>query len=447
MTEQSSRHSRRDVLKAAGIVAGTAMASSFIARSAHAAADDTVKIALVGAGGRGTGAAAQALSTTGQTKLIAVADAFEDNARNSLETLKGGDVGDKVDVGDRLFHGFDAYQKAIDSGADVIILATPPGFRPMHFEACVKAGKHVFMEKPLAVDAPGVRQVLAAAKVAKEKNLKVGVGLQRHHDPKYQETIKRIHDGAIGDTVLLRVYWNDGGVWVRGRQQGQTEMEYQMRNWYYFNWLCGDHINEQHIHNLDVANWLKHGPPMIAQGQGGRQVRTGIDHGEIYDHHMVEFTYKDGTKMLSQCRHIPGCSNMVDEFAHGTKGDAHVGGGSIRPRGGSGWNYGGKGVDPYQVEHDVLFDAIRNNKTHNEAEYGATSTMTAIMGRMATYSGQEIYWDKAAAQAANRPDAAVALDSEVALRPDRYAWDGKPPTLPGPDGRYPIAMPGSTKIV
>jgi myo-inositol 2-dehydrogenase/D-chiro-inositol 1-dehydrogenase len=447
---QPANQTRRDFLKqSAGVVAATAATASLLRAPAAygAAADDTIKIALIGAGGRGTGAAAQALSTAGPTKLVAIADAFENNVKDALENLKNhGDVADKVDVGDRLFHGFDAYQKAIDSGADVIILATPPGFRPIHFEAAVKAGKHVFMEKPVAVDATGVRKVLEAAKVAKEKNLKVGVGLQRHHDPKYQETVKRLQDGAIGDTVLLRVYWNGGGVWVRGRQPGQTEMEYQMRNWYYFNWLCGDHINEQHIHNIDVGNWVKNGPPAVAQGQGGRQVRTGIDHGEIYDHHMVEFTYPDGTKMLSQCRHIPNTPDLVDEFGHGTKGEAHIGGGSIRTRDGSEWRYQGRGGDPYQIEHDVLFDAIRNNKAHNEAEYGATSTMTAIMGRMATYSGQVIYWDKATAQKAGKADAPVALESSQNLMPERLAWDAKPPTLPGPDGRYPIAMPGSTKV-
>ncbi|CAA9410419.1 MAG: Putative oxidoreductase [uncultured Phycisphaerae bacterium] len=446
---QPSNQTRRDFLKhSAGVVAASAASASLLRAPAAygAAADDTIKIALIGAGGRGGGAAAQALSTAGPTKLVAIADAFEDNAKNALENLRNHDVADKVDVGERVFHGFDAYQKAIDSGADVVILATPPGFRPIHFEAAVKAGKHVFMEKPVATDAAGVRKVLEMAKVAKQKNLKVGVGLQRHHDPKYQALVKRVHDGAIGDPVLLRVYWNGGGVWVRNRKPEQTEMEYQMRNWYYFNWLCGDHINEQHIHNLDVANWIKNGAPVSAQGQGGRQVRTGVDHGEIYDHHMVEFTYADGTKMLSQCRHIPNTPDLVDEFGHGTKGEAHIGGGSIKTRDGSEWRYQGKGGDPYQIEHDVLFDAIRNNKPHNEAEYGATSTMTAIMGRMATYSGQVIYWDKAAAQKAGQPDAPVAMESTQNLIPDVLAWDAKPPTLPDAQGRYPIPMPGSTKF-
>ena len=435
----ASNRSRRDFLKtsAGAVAAGAAAASVLRAPAAYAAAaDDTIKIALVGCGGRGTGAAAQALSTAGPTKLIAVADAFEDNAKKTVENLKNDDQGAKVDVpAERIFHGFDAYQKVLETNPDVVILATPPGFRPMHFEACVKAGKHVFMEKPVAVDAPGVRKVLAAAKEAKAKNLKVGVGLQRHHDPKYIEGVKRVQDGAIGQLSLLRVYWCDAGVWVRGRKPGQTEMEYQMRNWYYFNWLCGDHILEQHIHNIDVANWLKQSTPATAQGQGGRQVLTGIDHGEIFDHHFVEFTYADGTKMLSQCRHQPGCWTSVSESAHGTKGTAEMQAGRIATPDGSGdWRYEGKKMNPYQVEHDVLFDAIRNNKDHNEAEYGATSTMTAIMGRMATYSGQMIKWDE-------------ALASTVALTPERYAWDAKPPTTPDANGRYPIPTPGVTKVV
>jgi myo-inositol 2-dehydrogenase / D-chiro-inositol 1-dehydrogenase len=450
----SENQTRRDFLKhSASIAAASAAAASAVFRApaayGAAASDETIKVALIGAGGRGTGAAVNALQTSGPIKLIAVADAFENNARNAVENLKNNpEVADKVDVAsDKIFWGFDAYQKAIDAGPDVVILATPPGFRPMHFEAAVKAGRHVFMEKPVAVDAPGVRKVLEAAKAAKEKNLKVGVGLQRHHDPKYQDTIKRVQDGAIGDLILLRVYWNDAGVWVRGRKPGMTEMEYQMRNWYYFNWLCGDHINEQHIHNLDVANWVKNATPVRAVGMGGRQVLTGIDHGEIFDHHAVEFTYDDGTKMMSQCRHQPGCWSSVSEHAHGTKGTAEFNAGSIKPTDGERWKYAEGKANAYQAEHDVLMDAVRNNKTHNEAENGARSTMTAIMGRMATYSGQEIFWDKAAAEKANKKDGKVALDSTVSLMPERLAWDAKPPTVPDENGRYPIPTPGASAVV
>jgi myo-inositol 2-dehydrogenase / D-chiro-inositol 1-dehydrogenase len=290
------------------------------------------------------------------------------------------------------------------------------------------------MEKPVAVDGPGVRRVLAAAAEAKGKGLKVGVGLQRHHDPAYLETVRRIHEGAIGEVVALRVYWNSSGVWVRPREQGQTEMEYQMRNWYYFNWLCGDHIVEQHIHNLDVGNWVKGAYPVEAQGQGGRQVRTGSDHGEIYDHHFVEYTYADGATMLSQCRHQEGCWDQVAEFAHGTRGRAALADAEIVSAGGWDWRHEGEPADPYQREHDVLFRAIRRGEEHDETENGAYATLTAILGRMATYSGKKVTWKQ-------------ALESDLDLSPARFAWDADPPVLPDADGRYPVAIPGVTRAV
>ncbi|MCB9882528.1 MAG: Gfo/Idh/MocA family oxidoreductase [Planctomycetes bacterium] len=434
MTESHSQQpSRRSFLQTGSAVAlGAATLSQLRAHAYAGATDETIRVALVGAGGRGTGAAAQALSTAGPVKLVAVADAFQDRIDQALRNL-GRDHTDRMDVPpERQFTGFDAYKKAIDAGADLVILTTPPGFRPIHFEYAVQQGKNVFMEKPVAVDGPGIRRVLAAAQIAKQKNLKVGVGLQRHHETKYQETVKRIQDGEIGKVILLRAYWNGGGVWVRPREPQQNEMEYQMRNWYYFNWLCGDHIVEQHIHNLDVCNWIMGGPPVTAQGQGGRQVRVGSQHGEIFDHHMVEFTYADGTKLLSQCRHIQNCWNSVSEHAHGSKGSSNVGGGRIDLYEGEGWRFRGQNKNPYQVEHDVLFDAVRNDKPHNEAEYGAHSTLTSIVGRMATYSGKEVKFEE-------------ALNSTLALEPSEYSWDGVPPTVPGPNGEYPIPMPGSTK--
>jgi myo-inositol 2-dehydrogenase/D-chiro-inositol 1-dehydrogenase len=297
------------------------------------------------------------------------------------------------------------------------------------------------MEKPVAVDAPGVRKVLAAAEEAKRKNLKVGVGLQRHHQSIYVDTIKRLQDGAIGDIVSMRAYWNDAGVWVRSRKElaeklgrQPTEMEYQMRNWYYFNWLSGDHINEQHIHNIDVINWVKRGHPIRAQGMGGRQVRTGIDHGEIYDHHFVEFEYADGSRLFSQCRHIPGCWSSVSEHVQGTKGSCEINRGVIRGENAWSWRKPEKPTDAYQQEHDDLFDAIRNDKPFNEAFYGAESTMSSVLGRMCTYSGKMIEWDE-------------AIKSQIDLMPKVFAWDAPPLVLPDSDGRYPIAVPGKTATV
>ncbi|MCP4093984.1 MAG: Gfo/Idh/MocA family oxidoreductase [Planctomycetes bacterium] len=403
------------------------------AAAGNAAGNAELRIGLIGCGGRGTGAAAQALSTEGGVRLVAMADAFSDRLESSLKTLQNYHP-DAVDVpAERRFVGFDGYQKVIASDIDVLVIATPPGFRPIHFEAGINAGKHVFMEKPLAVDGPGVRKILAAAQVAKQKQLKVGVGLQRHHQKPYMECVQRLHDGEIGRITLLRTYWNSGGVWVRPREEGQTEMEYQMRNWYYFNWLCGDHIVEQHIHNLDVGNWIMKGYPTKAQGQGGRQVRTGLEHGEIFDHHMVEFSYEDGTRMLSQCRHQPGCWSPVEEHAHGTEGTADVSRARIqRYDNDTMWRFRGDYKDAYQVEHDDLFAAIRNGTPYNEAEYGAMSTMTAILGRMATYCGKEV-------------SMADALASELALVPSAYLFDGIPPTVPNDAGRYPIPIPGVTK--
>jgi predicted dehydrogenase len=421
--------SRRDFIRSstAAVVGGGLLGSLGIARSAHAAGSDTIRVGLIGCGGRGTGAAANALHTPGSVKLVAMGDAFADRLEQSLREIQK-EAPDRVEVpSENRFVGFDAYEKVIASDVDLLILATPPGFRPIHLAAAVEAGKHVFMEKPVAVDAPGVRAVLAATEAAKQKNLAIGVGLQRHHENSYLETMKRLHDGAIGDIIATRAYWNGAGVWVHPRKPGQTDMEYQMRNWYYFNWLCGDHIVEQHIHNLDVINWLKRGYPVQAQGMGGRQVRTGPEYGEIFDHHAVEFEYADGSRMFSYCRHITNCWDSVSEHAHGTKGTADISGARIQANGSDGWRYRGERNNPYQTEHDDLFASIRSASPLNEGQFGALSSMTAILGRMATYSGKMITWEQ-------------ALESELSLAPSAYAFDAAPPT-PG------VAVPGHTEVV
>jgi predicted dehydrogenase len=441
-SNKSTSFSRRDFVKSTAILAGgTILTHLPVGASAYVAGDDTLKIAIIGCGGRGTGAADQALSNSakGKVKVVAMADAFRDRLDDSFSNLSKKYGKDKLDVPEKnKFIGFDGYKQAI-ALADVVILATPPGFRPIHFEEAVKAGKHVFMEKPVATDAPGVRKVLAAAEEAKKKNLSVVVGLQRRYQNNYREVLKRINDGAIGDILSGQVYWNGAGVWVKQRTAGQTEMEYQMRNWYYFNWLCGDHILEQHIHNIDVANWFKGAYPVTAQGMGGREVRKGKEFGEIFDHHFVEFVYADGTVISSQCRHIPGCMNRVDEVFQGTKGRISISGdgdGKITDlKGGSIYNHRGKeDPNPYQTEHDELFASIRNGKPINDAEMGAKSTMTAIMGRMATYSGQVIKWDE-------------GLASTLSLMPEKFAFDAQPPVMPDENGFYPVPVPGKTKVI
>ena len=441
MTPNSNeRTSRRDFMKTSTAAAvGTGLLGGLaLSPRAYASGSDMIRIGLVGCGGRGSGAAHQALSTKGNVKLVAMADAFEDQLQSSLRNLERqfGSHPERVAVDpDHQFVGFDAYEKLLASPVDLVILATPPGFRPIHFEAAVKAGKNIFTEKPLGVDGPGIRRVLTANEHAKAKNLKVGVGLQRHHQTAYLEAIDRIKSGAIGDVLAMRVYWNDGGVWEprRSREQVKSEMEYQMRNWYYYVWLCGDHIVEQHIHNLDVGNWIKDGHPVRCWGIGGRQVLTDKRYGEIFDHHCVEYEYADGTRMFSQCRHQPNTWRSVTEHAVGTKGTANVSRPSIKS-GGDEWRYRGPTPNPYQVEHDDLFAAIRANRSYNEVENGAHSTLTAIMGRMATYSGKEVDWDS-------------ALNSQIDLMPERFAWNADPRIVPLADGSYPVAVPGVTKAV
>ncbi len=430
--------SRRDFLKTSGAVvaAGAVTASLVVPRGVHAGADETIRVGLIGCGGRGTGAASQALSTKGPVKLVAMGDAFNYRLQSSLKRLAQ-NFGDKVDVPpERQFVGLDAYKKVIDAGVDLVILTTPPGFRPLHFEAAVQAGKHVFMEKPVATDAAGIRRLLQANAEAKRKNLAVGVGLQRHHQNTYLETIKRLHDGAIGHIHTLRVYWNGSGVWTRPRDpkkypEVKTDMQYQVNNWYYFVWLCGDHIVEQHIHNIDVGMWVKKGVPIVrCQGMGGRQVRKGPDHGEIYDHHAVEFEFADGTRMFSFCRHIPNCWNSVSEHAQGSKGTANISGARIEVPGQATWRYRGPKNNPYQTEHDDLFAAIRSGTPYNEGDYGAMSTMAAIMGRMATYSGKMITWEQAfhaRRLAEHWPDI------------DNLTWETSPPVAK-------VAIPGITDV-
>lgn len=367
---------RRAFVKQGGLLSTGIIAAPMMSQANYfSGADDVIKIALIGCGGRGTGAALQALQSKQRVKLVAMADAFRDRLDSCYKNITSEDLSDAgtkgsvkamVDVPeDRKFVGFDAYLKAIPL-ADVVILATPPGFRPIHFEEAVNQGKHIFMEKPVATDPEGVKKVLAAAAVAKTKKLNVVVGLQRHYQNSYRELFKR--KDLIGDITSAQAWWNNDGVWVNPRKPEQTEMEYQMRNWYYFNWLCGDHITEQHIHNIDVINWFKGSYPVKAQGFGGREVRKGKDHGEIFDHHFVEFHYADGSILNSQCRHIPKTSAKVDELIMGTKGKIFCGAANIRDHKGTIlYQFDKKQEnDPYQNEHVELFAAIAKVNTNSQ---------------------------------------------------------------------------------
>jgi predicted dehydrogenase len=407
-----------------------------IARSAHAAGRDEIRVALVGCGGRGTGAAAQILNARPNVKLVAMADAFETPLRVSLNSLRQLPIGDRVLVTPATqFTGLDAYRQAIAADVDVVLLCTPPGFRPLHFEAAVAAGRHVFMEKPVATDAPGVRRVLAANERAKEQGLLVAVGHHLRHEGKHQEVVRRIRDGAIGELQYLRAYFNSSGVWVRPRRPDQTEMQYQVSNWYYFTWLSGDHIVEQHVHDLDVGNWIAADHPQEAQAAGGRQVRVGPQYGEIFDHHTVEFTYASGVKMFSFCRHIKNCWNSFSQHAHGHRGEAHIEGhgtATLQVHGQQPLRFP-RQADGHQVEQDDFVAALMEGRAYNEADWGASSTMTAILGRMASYTGQVVTWRE-------------ACESSTDLMPRQLDWDAEPPAHPGPDGLYACAMPGLTPL-
>jgi myo-inositol 2-dehydrogenase / D-chiro-inositol 1-dehydrogenase len=433
---------RRSFLKTGAVATATVAASSLpVELYAQVAGSDQKKLALIGCGGRGSGAAQQHLaSKEGNVKLVAAADAFKGRMDGAVSSLKN-KFPDKVDVSeDRKFVGLDAFQAAI-SEADTVILATPPGFRPYHFKAAVEAGKHIFSEKPTCVDAVGARIYHEAAKLADTKNLKVVVGLQRHYQNVYLATLAKVKEGLIGDIVSGQVYWNNPGVWVNERKPNQTEMEYQIYNWYYFNWVCGDHIVEQHVHNIDVFQWFlsemlgapNDAPvhPLSAQGMGGRQVRTDKKFGEIFDHHYVEYTYPNGVVLNSQCRHQPGTWNNVSETIMGTKGICYLGNGVIKDRSGKLlWSYKGEDdPDPYQVEHDQLHKAIRNNTPLNNAYYGNISSFVASMGRMATYSGKTVKWED-------------AWNSKLTGFPDKLAWDAPTKSNPDENGFYPIPTPG-----
>ncbi|MFI5124024.1 MAG: Gfo/Idh/MocA family protein [Chitinophagales bacterium] len=431
--------SRRNFVKTSSLLTGGLLAAPFLSSANYfSGADDVIKIALIGCGGRGTGAAVQALSTKQNVRLVAMADAFKDRLEDSLKNINEALEGkkDRVQVKEEnKFTGFDAYKKAI-AMADVVILTTPPGFRPIHFEEAVNQNKQIFMEKPVATDPNGIQRVLKAAEIAKAKKLNVVVGLQRRYQNSYRELIKRVHDGAIGDIVSAQAWWNNDGVWVHPRQPGWTEMEYQMRNWYYFVWLCGDHITEQHIHNLDVINWAMEEFPVMAQGMGGREVRKGKDYGQIFDHHFVEFHYGNGAILNSQCRHQKGTMSKVDELLIGTKGKVFCDDARITDtKGKLIYQYDLKQENqPYQTEHDELFEAVAKGEFKFwDAERGAKSTMTSILGRLATYTGQVVDWDK-------------AINSGLNIMPTAYDFNAQPPVLPDAAGNYPVAVPGVTKF-
>jgi len=405
---------RRDFLK----VAGVTFAAGALVNHAWAGGGSTIKVGLIGCGGRGNGAASDCLAGSPNTKIVAIGDVFQhrvDSCRKNLSRHK-----DRVELSDdRCFVGLDAYEKVINAGVDMVLLATPPGFRPLHLAAAVKAGKHIFTEKPVCVDGPGYRKVIAAYEEALKKGLGIVAGTQRRHQTGYLETMKRVHDGAIGKIVGGRVYWNqDNDLWFRQRETGMTDVAYHCNNWYHFLWTCGDHIVEQHVHNLDVMNWAMGDHPVSAMGMGGRSNRPSGDPkvvGQIYDHFAVEFTFKDGTVINSFCRQINGTIGNVSETFVGTQGVCHAGDYVINKK----RVLEGPDNRPYVQEHTDLVQSIEAGKPLNELKQVADSTLTAVLGRQACYTGQVLSWDE------------VANDSHDTF-PTNLSWDMSLDVSPAP---------------
>ncbi|MEM9659096.1 MAG: Gfo/Idh/MocA family oxidoreductase [Planctomycetota bacterium] len=444
--KHSTPLSDRDVSRRTFIQgASAAMAGATVAAQAplvHAGGSDGIRIGLIGCGGRGTGALLNAVGAATNViypaegyhtedasegaaaqkkdvQVVALADLFADRLERCRRNLRRID---RQIADDQCYLGFDAYERLLaNPDVNYVILATPPHFRPTQLMAAIQAGKHVFMEKPAAVDVPGIRTVMEAGRLANEKGLGIGAGTQRRHTPGYRETIRRLHDGAIGDVVFAKCYWNGGQIWVVSREPGWSDVEWQIRNWNHFTWLSGDHIVEQHVHNLDVVNWALQAHPIKAvSGLGGRQVRTGERHGQIYDHFAVEYEYPGGVNVFSQCRQINGCKSMVGEFVVGSAGKSNCSD-YIEPQSGASWKYDQRDPNPLVLEHENLIASIRAGEPINEAQAIAESTMTAILGREAVYSGQEITWGD-------------AMESDTRLGPDNYEF--------GPYPVAPVAMPG-----
>jgi myo-inositol 2-dehydrogenase/D-chiro-inositol 1-dehydrogenase len=424
VTSQNAGCNRRRFLQASAVTA-----ASLAVPLVHADGSDTLRIGLVGCGGRGTGAAANALKADPNVRLVAMGDAFRDRLTSSLAQLwRDTTLTNKIDVpAERQFVGFNAYQQVLGSGIDVVLLCTPPHFRPAQIEAAVRARKHIFAEKPVGVDSPGVRRVLAACEEGRRQRLSIVSGLCWRYHAGMKETFRRIHDGAVGDIVAFQATYNSGTLWHRQREPGWSDMEWQIRNWLYFTWLSGDFNVEQHVHSLDKMAWaMRDQRPIKCFGLGGRQVRTGPEFGNIYDHMSCVYEYENGVKGYAFCRQQSNCANEVKDYVLGTRGKVDVMRHQIT--GANPWQFPAaqaRGEDMYQNEHDAFFASIRSGNPINNGEYMCKSTLLAIMGRMACYTGQEVTWDQ-------------VLNSRQDLSPPRYEWDqiGVPA----------VALPGITTL-
>ena len=426
--------SRRDFIKTTSALSLAAAVGG--TGPLFASGADTNKVGVIVCGGRGTGAAINCFESSRGVKIVAMGDLFQDRVENSLKRLK-----DKVPAAglsvtpDTIFHGFDAFEKVIASDINMVILASPPHFRYKHLKAAVASGKHVFMEKPVAVDPVAVRSVIATSKLASEKGLSIVAGTQRRHQAHYLEIMKRVRNGDLGDLTAGQCYWNMGGLWISRamdnwvgwKTRDWSDMEWQIRNWLFLTWLSGDHIVEQHVHNLDIINWAMGSPPKQCSGMGGRQVRVEPQYGNIFDHFAVEYEYPNGARVMSMCRQTPGCHSNVSERVIGTKGFSYTDGANGYLKGAKAYEYPDKSADPYVQEHTDLIAGIRAGKPINEGVRVAESTLTAIMGRMSAYTGRALSWNW------------VMNSSKLDLSPPKYEFGDLP--------LAPVAVPGDTELI
>ncbi len=427
---------RRNFLKTSAAVSLGAIASQLNSR-VYAAGDDKIRIGVIGCGGRGMDAVRDCVQASPSIELVAIADVFQDHIDKAVKDFKDGDVDRKREPlkdafnvqPEMCFTGFDAYQKLLATDVDLVLLTAPPYTRPAHLKAAVEAGKHVFMEKPAGVDPVGIRSVLESGELAEQKKLAVVAGTQRRHQKHYIELMNRVHDGDIGELVSGQCYWNGGdmlGYWRYFKRENMpNDMEWQLRNWPWFLWTSGDHIVEQHVHNIDVINWAFGTHPVKAMGMGGRAVRKN---GNIYDHFAVEFEYANGARILSMCRQMPSCSERVSENVVGTQGSCYTDGNSGRIKGKNAYDYDGQSPNPYVEEHVDLIKSIREGKPLNEVKQVAESTLTGIMGRISAYTGRELSWDWA------------MKGSKLDLMPAKLDFTGELPAEP-------VAMPGKTQLI
>ena len=419
---------RRDFVRAVGLAATvpTIVSAAPTILGSRLGREDVINVGLIGCGGRGSGAAVNALEAGPDVRIHAMGDLFPDRLQSSLGNLRKRDEA-RVDVPEsRQFTGFDAFKKVIGTDCDVVILATPPGFRPQHFAAAVEAGKHVFMEKPVAVDATGIRTVMEAAAAANDRKLSVVAGTQRRHEQCYLEAMERLHRGDIGRLLAARCYWNMGSLWNVAAEPDRSEAENQIRNWLYYTWLSGDHIVEQHVHNLDAINWAFQSPPTEVFGVGGRQSRTSDEYGHILDHFGLEYRYPDDRFAMSMCRQQAGTDGRVEEVITGADGTATLTSGRAVLTGPNAWRFKGPQRSPYVQEHMDLQASIRGTGDYlNEGQRIAESTLTAIMGREAAYTGKVITFEE-------------ALNSDQDLMPDLADFTD----MPTP----PVPIPGQTRM-